>query len=82
MKMYKILEKEVLNPTVTKLVVEAPFVAKRAKAGQFIILRVNEDSERIPFTIEDSDPEKGTVSIIFQIVGGMTELLNAKEVGD
>lgn len=80
--MYKILEKEVLNPTVTKLVVEAPFVAKRAKAGQFIILRVNEDSERIPFTIEDSDPEKGTVSIIFQIVGGMTELLNAKEVGD
>ena len=56
--MYKILEKEVLNPTVTKLVVEAPFVAKRAKAGQFIILRVNEDSERIPFTIEDSDPEK------------------------
>ena len=52
--MYKILEKEVLNPTVTKLVVEAPFVAKRAKAGQFIILRVNEDSERIPFT-----PRKG-----------------------
>ena len=80
--MYKILKKEVLNPTVTKLVVEAPFVAKHAKAGQFIILRVNEDSERIPFTIEDVDPETGAVSIIFQIVGGMTMLLNTKEEGD
>jgi len=80
--MYKILKKEVLNPTVTKLVVEAPFVAKHAKAGQFIILRVNEDSERIPFTIEDADPETGAVSIIFQIVGGMTMLLNTKEEGD
>ena len=80
--MYKILKKEVLNPTVTKLVVEAPFVAKHAKAGQFIILRVTEDSERIPFTIEDVDPETGAVSIIFQIVGGMTMLLNTKEEGD
>ena len=80
--MYKILKKEVLNPTVTKLVVEAPFVAKHAKAGQFIILRVNEDSERIPFTIEDANPETGAVSIIFQIVGGMTMLLNTKEEGD
>lgn len=80
--MYKILKKEVLNPTVTKLVVEAPFVAKHAKAGQFIILRVNEDSERIPFTIEDANPETGVVSIIFQIVGGMTMLLNTKEEGD
>ena len=80
--MYKILKKEVLNPTVTKLVVEAPFVAKHAKAGQFIILRVDKDSERIPFTIEDADPATGAVSIIFQIVGGMTMLLNTKEEGD
>ena len=80
--MYKILKKEVLNPTVIKLVVEAPFVAKHAKAGQFIILRVDKDSERIPFTIEDADPATGAVSIIFQIVGGMTMLLNTKEEGD
>ena len=80
--MYKILKKEVLNPTFTKLVVEAPFVAKHAKAGQFIILRVDKDSERIPFTIEDADPATGAVSIIFQIVGGMTMLLNTKEEGD
>ena len=80
--MYKILKKEVLNPTVTKLVVEAPFVTKHAKAGQFIILRVDKDSERIPFTIEDADPATGAVSIIFQIVGGMTMLLNTKEEGD
>ena len=67
--MYTILKKEVLNPTVTRMVIDAPFVAKRAKAGQFIILRVNEEGERIPLTIADSDSEKGTVSIIFQIVG-------------
>ena len=79
--MYKILEKEVLNPTVTKMVIDAPFVAKRAKAGQFIILRVDEDGERIPLTIEDSDKEKGTVSIVFQIVGRTTMVLNALNVG-
>ena len=80
--MYKILEKEVLNPTVTKMVIDAPFVAKRAKAGQFIILRVDEDGERIPLTIEDSDSEKGTVSIVFQIVGRTTMVLNQLNVGD
>lgn len=80
--MYKILEKEVLNPTVTKMVIDAPFVAKRAKAGQFIILRVDEDGERIPLTIEDSDKEKGTVSIVFQIVGRTTMVLNTLNVGD
>ncbi|MGI6512626.1 MAG: sulfide/dihydroorotate dehydrogenase-like FAD/NAD-binding protein [Catenisphaera adipataccumulans] len=80
--MYKILEKTPLNPTVTKMVIDAPFVAKRAKAGQFIILRVNENGERIPLTIEDSDPEKGTVSIVYQIVGGTTMKLNALNEGD
>lgn len=80
--MYKILEKECLNPTVTKMVIEAPHAAKHAKAGQFIILRVDENGERIPLTIADSDAEKGTVTIIFQIVGGTTMLLNAKEAGN
>lgn len=80
--MYRILEKESLNPTVTKMVIEAPHAAKHAKAGQFIILRVDENGERIPLTIADSDAEKGTVTIIFQIVGGTTMQLNAKEAGD
>ena len=80
--MYKILKKEVLNPTVTKMVIEAPFVAKRAKAGQFIILRVCEDGERIPLTIADHDKDKGEVTIIFQVVGKTTMLLNQLEEGD
>ncbi|MBQ0065836.1 MAG: sulfide/dihydroorotate dehydrogenase-like FAD/NAD-binding protein [Firmicutes bacterium] len=80
--MYKILEKVELNPTVTKMVIEAPFVAKRAKAGQFIILRVSEDGERIPLTIADSNAEQGSVTIIFQIVGKTTMLLNKKNVGE
>jgi ferredoxin--NADP+ reductase len=80
--MYKILEKEILNPTVTKMVIDAPFVAKRAKAGQFIILRVAQEGERIPLTIADSDAEKGTVTIIFQIVGKTTMLLNALNEGE
>ncbi|MBP3852149.1 MAG: sulfide/dihydroorotate dehydrogenase-like FAD/NAD-binding protein [Erysipelotrichaceae bacterium] len=80
--MYRIVEKESLNPTVTKMVIEAPFVAKRAKAGQFIIFRVSEDGERVPLTIADSDREKGTVTIIFQIVGGSTEVLNSLNEGD
>lgn len=80
--MYKILKKEALNPTVTRMVIEAPFVAKRAKAGQFIILRVREQGERLPLTIADSNPEKGTVTIIFQVVGETTMLLNALNEGD
>lgn len=80
--MFKILEKEVLNPTVTKMVIDAPLVAKKAKAGQFIILRVDEEGERIPLTIADYDREKGTITIIFQIVGATTFLLNKKEVGE
>lgn len=80
--MYQIVTKQALNPTVTKMEILAPFVAKKALPGQFIILRVSEDGERIPLTIADYDREKGTVTIIFQIVGGTTELLNHKNAGD
>ncbi len=74
--MYKIVTKKVLNPTVTLMEIEAPLVAKKAEPGQFIILRVNDDGERIPLTIADFDREKGTVTIIFQIVGAATVSLN------
>lgn len=80
--MYKIVEKKVLNPTVIQIEVDAPHVAKRAKAGQFIILRVDEDGERVPFTIADANPEKGTVTIIYQVVGATTKKLSALEAGD
>lgn len=80
--MYKILEKVALNPTVTKMVIDAPLVAQKAEPGQFIIFRTFEDSERVPLTIADYDREKGTVTIIFQIVGGATMELNARNVGD
>ncbi len=74
--MYKIVKKRELNPTVTLMEVEAPFIARKAEPGQFIILRVDEEGERIPLTIADFDRDKGTVTIIFQIVGGTTERLN------
>ena len=80
--MYRIVQKKILNPTVTLMEIEAPLVAKKAEPGQFIILRVDETGERIPLTIADYDREKGTVTIIFQIVGGTTERLNHKEAGD
>ena len=80
--MYKILEKKALNPTVTKMVVDAPLVAHKAQPGQFIIFRATEDGERIPLTIADYDREKGTVTIIFQIVGAGTMDLNALNEGD
>lgn len=80
--MYKIVRKRVLNPTVTQLEIDAPLVAKKAKPGQFIILRVDELGERIPLTVAGTDPEEGTVKIIFQVVGGTTIALNAKEEGD
>ena len=79
--MYKIIEKERLNPTVTKMVIEAPFVAKKAEPGQFIIYRTHEDSERVPLTIADADREAGTVTIIYQIVGGSTMELDQMEAG-
>ena len=80
--MYRIAEKTVLNPTVTKMVVEAPLVAKKAEPGQFIIFRVSEDGERVPLTIADYDRKNGTVTIIFQIVGASTMELNALNEGD
>ncbi len=80
--MYKIITKKELNPTVTLMEIEAPYVAKKAQPGQFIILRVDEDGERIPLTIADYDATKGTVTIIFQIVGATTLKLNNKNEGD
>ena len=80
--MVKIVRKKVLNPSVTLLEVEAPLIAKKARAGQFIILRVDEHGERIPLTIADYDREKGTVTIIFQKVGLTTELLGDLKEGD
>ena len=80
--MYKITEKVALNPTVTKMVIEAPLIAKKAKPGQFIIVRPFEDSERIPLTVAGYDREAGTVDIIFQIVGGTTMELNSLKVGE
>ena len=80
--MYRIVKKKVLNPTVTLMEIEAPAVARKAEPGQFIILRVDENGERIPLTIAAYDREKGTVTIIFQIVGSTTEKLNHKEEGE
>ena len=71
--MYKIVTKKVLNPTVTLMEVDAPLIAKKAEPGQFIILRVDSEGERIPLTIADFDREKGTVTIVFQIVGAGTQ---------
>lgn len=80
--MYKIISKKVLNPTVVQLQIEAPLVANKAKPGQFIILRVDEDGERIPLTVAGVDKGNGTVKIIYQIVGSTTEKLAHKEAGD
>lgn len=80
--MVKIVRKKELNPTVTLLEVEAPFVAAKAQAGQFIILRVDEEGERIPLTVAGYDRAKGTVTIIFQVVGATTEKLNHLKEGD
>lgn len=80
--MFKILEKQVLTPEIKLMVIEAPRVARKAKAGQFVILRINETGERIPLTIADFDAEKGTVTIIFQEVGKTTMMLGEMEAGD
>ena len=80
--MNRILVKKVLNPTVTLMTVEAPLVARKAEPGQFIILRVDEQGERIPLTVADYDREKGTITIIFQVVGASTEKLNHLQEGD
>ena len=80
--MYRIVKKEALKPTVTLYEIEAPMVAKKAEPGQFIILRVDENGERIPITIHDYDREKGTVTIIVQTVGATTEKLSHMKEGD
>ena len=80
--MYRIVKKSELNPTVTMMDIYAPLVAKKAQAGQFIILRVDEDGERIPLTVAGYDRQAGTVKIIFQIVGGTTMRLNNKKEGE
>lgn len=80
--MFKILFKEALNPTVSKMVIEAPAIAKKAQPGQFIILRVDEEGERIPLTIADYDAKAGSVTIIYQIVGATTKLLDSKKAGE
>ena len=79
--MYRIVKKEALKPTVTLYEIEAPMVAKKAEPGQFIILRVAENGERIPITIHDFDREKGTVTIIVQTLGATTEQLSHKAEG-
>lgn len=80
--MFKIVNKEVLNPMVTLLEVEAPYIARKAQPGQFIMLRTHEEGERIPLTIADYDAGKGTVTIVFQVVGKTTKVLGAMEEGD
>ena len=80
--MYRIVKKRVLNPTVSLMEVEAPAVARKAEPGQFIIRRVDEEGERIPLTIADFDRERGTVTIIYQVVGATTEKLNHKREGE
>ena len=80
--MYKVVRKKALNATVTQMEIEAPLVARKALPGQFIILRVDEDGERIPLTVAGCNPEEGTVKIIFQIVGATTERLNHLDEGE
>ncbi len=80
--MFKIVAKESLNPTVSRMVIYAPEIAKKAEPGQFIILRVTDDGERIPLTIADFDREAGTVTIIYQIVGATTKLLDSLKEGE
>lgn len=80
--MFKIVRKESLNPTVSRMWIEAPHIARKAKAGQFIILRVGEEGERIPLTVAGTDEQNGMVEIIYQVVGATTEELNHKEAGE
>ena len=80
--MFKILKKQELSPGIFHYDIEAPRVAKKAQAGQFIVLRVDEDGERIPLTIADFDREAGTITLIFQVVGASTQMLAAKNEGD
>ena len=80
--MYKILSRKQLNESIVLMEIEAPFIAKKARAGQFIIYRVDEHGERVPLTIADSDSDKGSITIIFQTIGGSTQKLAALNEGD
>jgi ferredoxin/flavodoxin---NADP+ reductase len=80
--MYKIISKEILNENVEKMILEAPFIAKKCGAGQFIMVMVEEEGERIPLTIADYNREENTITIIYQIVGASTKLLSLKKAGD
>ena len=80
--MYKIINKKILNPTVVLMDIQAPLVAKKAEAGQFIILRVDSEGERIPLTVAGYDRDNGTVRIIFQVVGATTKALSFKNEGE
>ena len=80
--MFKIVHAEFIAPNIKRFVIEAPRIAKKQRPGQFVIIRVNETGERIPLTIEKSDPEKGTVNIVVQSIGKTTNLLNSLETGD
>lgn len=80
--MYEILEKEILNPNIEKMEVKAPYIAKKCRAGQFLMVMVEEDGERIPLTIADYNREKESVTIVYQIVGYTTKLLSRKNKGD
>ncbi len=80
--MCRIIKKDCLNPTVTRMIIESPLVARKAQPGQFVILRVDDTGERIPLTVADYDREAGTVTIIFQVVGATTEKLNRMNAGD
>ena len=80
--MYKIVHKKILNESVIQLQIEAPLVANKAKPGQFIILRVDEESERIPLTVAGVNKLNGTVKIIFQVIGGTTKKLSFKNEGE
>ena len=80
--MFRIVSKQDLSPTISKFVIEAPFVARKRKAGNFVIVRVIETGERIPLTIVDGDPDKGTITLIVQAIGKTTKMLVAKNVGE
>ena len=80
--MFKIMKKEPLNPTVTRMVIHAPLIANKAQAGQFVILRVDDRGERIPLTVADYDRKAGTVTVIYQIVGATTMRLDRLQEGD
>ena len=80
--MFEIIEKTPLNPTVVKIVINAPLIARKAQPGQFVILRATDKSERIPLTIADENPENGTIALIYQIVGAGTMELNSLNAGD